>query len=114
MEKQTVFIKVKINESHIGLKGVFVIDVDGGRKWGDLERSFHNTIAVRFNGGVQSMAVKYILEEIELPSEDEMKAELTHPVNISKNVSTLLRDMYEHGLNRAYNFILNKLKGETK
>lgn len=113
MEKQTVFIKRYPSKGELPKEHLHVIVF-----WN--EEPLSSRLAYRSENGYWFLSDEPCdcdepdcwLDEIELPSEDEVKAELTHPVNISVNVSTLLRDMYEHGVDRAYKFILNKLKGE--
>lgn len=78
---------------------------DIAKKYNVSESTIRDVFHLGINFAIDNM------EEIQLPTEEEVKEQLTHPVNMPENSSTLLRDVFEYGIDKTYELILNKLKG---
>ncbi len=99
MEKQTVFIKRYPSKGEFPKRdGVYWC------KFKDFSDALHQQEWVlEFGGFGDNEAYDYWLEEIELPSEEDMEDHLLNH-RVESRVS----------VKRGMNFILNILKGETK
>ncbi len=110
MEKQTVFIKVPINDNHIGVLD-FYITPSGKRIWGQVYLEQSTCLWQCYEPKTDVVwYVTHALEEIELPSEEEIEAGhgLTHHPHIVD-----FNNGYIEGFEDGANFIINHLKSNT-
>ena len=70
MEKQTVFIKVKVKKKHVGNQLV-CFDNDGDKYLGEIKNSSGH-YCVKVGDSMSWPVIKSVLEEIELPSEEDI------------------------------------------
>lgn len=99
MEKQTVFIKRYPSKGELPTKVYEYLTNNGLRNYycGVFEDGNTDTIDYK---------VEWWIEEIELPSEEDIKKNAAYIAAVSNAGA--------EGFEKGVNFILNKLKGETK
>lgn len=95
----SVFIKVPVSERHID-KWCFYLTPIGFKGFGLIEKPSVVQGLYRCNGTY----VCFVLEEIELPTEEEIKNSLF------EQGTTANYGLYQSGYEDCANFILNKLK----
>ena len=109
MEKQTVFIKRYPSKGELPKKDGRYITNKGLTTMYKLNEGWGKRTSM---GGWQSLRIEYWLEEIELPSEQDVNLEVDKAS--SADESNEYNAGLDIGYHRCYEFILNKLKGETK
>ncbi len=106
MEKQTVFIKVPINDNHIGVLD-FYITPSGKRIWGQVYLEQSTCLWQCYEPKTDVVwYVTHALEEIELPSEEVILQEAEKGGWVTYNEKLSFKE--------GANFILNLLRTKTQ
>ena len=112
MEKQIVFIKVPINDNHIGLLD-FYITPSGKRIWGQVYLEQSTCLWQCYEPKTDVVwYVTHALEEIELPSEEDVTQKVIEQERSHRHAVDY-NNGYDMGFQDCYDFILNHLKSNT-
>lgn len=103
MEKQTVFIKRYPSKGELPSKRGKCMSNIGDVKWCKKHGFYYETIL----GTVKTCNVKWFFQEIELPSEEDIREESIKYYGNTPGIRSL--NIFKHGAN----FILNHLKSNT-
>lgn len=109
MGKQTVFKKVMVTD-RLPKERIYVPTIN---TLGGIDTLYHIGDGEFTNSHVDTDTFNYIeswLEEIELPSEEEVYSELTSEVNLSPRLQNSTKEIYKFAVTRTTSYILNKLK----